>query len=100
LIYAPIHTCRVSGLSLAKYVREAYLFPLLCQVPFVLCLVAARLLFPDRPAWMFFGGGAVGALLLAPIYWRLVAPPSLKTALLRRFQFTTPKLPRAEADVV
>lgn len=86
LIYAPVHTCRVSGLSLAKYVREAFLFPLLCQVPFILCLISARLLFPERPALAFFGGGVAGALLLAPIYWRHVVPPSIKQALIRRIR--------------
>jgi hypothetical protein len=86
-IYAPIHTCRRTGLPVSMYLKKAFLFPLILTLPFLICQVAARLLFPDRPAIAFLGGGAFGAVLLAPIYWRHVVPPSLKQTFLRRIRF-------------
>jgi O-antigen/teichoic acid export membrane protein len=86
LVYAPIHTCRRTGLSIGKYFKEAFLFPLICMVPFAACLLAGRVLFADRPTIAFLSGAILGAVLLAPIYWRYVIPPSLKRTLLKRLK--------------
>src|SRR5262245_12728769 len=91
-IYAPGHICRRTGLAVNKYVREAFVFPLVCTLPFMICLVAARLLFSARPAMAFLVGGAIGALLLVPIYWRHVIPPSLKRKLLQKRRPIVPDL--------
>ena len=94
-VYAPVHICRRIGLPLGKYLKEAFLFPLVCMLPFVICLVAARLLLPARPAMAFLAGGAVGALLLVPIYCRHVIPPSLKRTLLHKIRPILPDFVRA-----
>jgi hypothetical protein len=99
-IYAPVHICRRAGLAVNKYVKEAFLFPLVCTSPFMICLVAARLLFSSRPAMALLVGGAIGVLLLVPIYWRHVIPPSLKRTLLQKMRPTLPNLVRANTTRV
>jgi O-antigen/teichoic acid export membrane protein len=95
LVYAPLHIRHRTGLSLTKYFREAFWFPLICMVPFALCLAIARWVFPANPMLAFAGGGVAGGLILVPIYWRYVIPGSLKAALIRKLTPASKALPPA-----
>ncbi|MBI5383781.1 MAG: lipopolysaccharide biosynthesis protein [Verrucomicrobia bacterium] len=80
VFYAPVHICHRTGLPIGRYLKEALLFPLLCILPFAVCLLAARWLFGKQPVLALLGGGAVGGAVLLPIYWRSVLPESLKAS--------------------
>ena len=80
-LYVLLDACRRLQLPVAAYVRRAYLSPLLCAVPFAACLVAGRLLFPERPFLALITGSASGAAILAPLYWLYVLPRSARDKL-------------------
>lgn len=88
-IYAPAHVCRRASLPVQKYFKEAFLLPLIYTSPFAVCLTAANLWFVN-PAVAFFGGGFLGGILLAPIYWRHVLPNSLKRSFIQKVRTVTP----------
>ncbi|NQU75669.1 MAG: oligosaccharide flippase family protein [Planctomycetes bacterium] len=86
--YIPLHACRRLDIPVARYFRQAYAGPILCTVPYCLCLVAVRVIFNDRPKTMLLSAAAAGAVVLAITYWRSALPPSFKSRLsdgLRRF---------------
>ncbi len=78
LVYSPLNTCRSIDLSLTEYFKRAILPPSLSVLPLVVCLVGTQLLLPGHQTIGFFAGCALGGLVLLPIYWRNVLPPSLK----------------------
>jgi O-antigen/teichoic acid export membrane protein len=85
LVYTPLNTCRSINLSVLEYSKRAFLSPLLCTLPLAGCLLAARWLLPqDHPTRSLIIACAVGGAVLAPIYWRVVLPPTLKSMVLSR----------------
>ena len=84
-VYVPLQTCARTGVSFGRYVKEAIGFPLLCILPFAVCLLAGRIMFAENPIVALFGGGIAGGLLLVPIYWIHVLPASLKAGIRKRF---------------
>jgi O-antigen/teichoic acid export membrane protein len=81
-IVLPVYTCRRVGIPLSRYLREGFLEPLGCVVPFSVCLVIARILLGHRPAIAIVVGGTAGVLSMAPFYWRYVLPPGTKQRVL------------------
>jgi O-antigen/teichoic acid export membrane protein len=98
-IYGPLHTCRCLNLPISKYLKKAYFNPLVWTLPFGLCLLASRWWFGDHEKLSVMVGGAVGGAVLAPIYWLNVAPPSIKSAIRKRFR-RTPAPPALEENAV
>jgi O-antigen/teichoic acid export membrane protein len=84
LIYAPLNTCRSIDLSVAAYFKRSLLSPLLATLPLAVCLIGARWLLPEHQTASLIAGSAVGAVVMLPIYWRHVLPPSLKQMVLKR----------------
>ncbi len=83
-IYVPLQTCARTGVPLGRYLKQGFGFPLLCVLPFALCLWGGRLLFPENPLAALMSGCLAGGLWLAPLYWTRVLPQSIKAAFLKR----------------
>ncbi|MCX5673897.1 MAG: oligosaccharide flippase family protein [Planctomycetota bacterium] len=81
--YVPVQVCRRVGMPVRQYVRETMRGPLLCSIPFALCLVASRLAFADTPLLSLGFATLSGGLALSFLYWRFVVPDSLKRRILR-----------------
>ncbi len=81
-IFVPIYACRQLGIPLTQYLRQAFLGPFLCAVPFALCLAASRLLFGDRPLIALGLACAAGVLVLGPLYLRYMLPGRVRRKIL------------------
>jgi O-antigen/teichoic acid export membrane protein len=80
-LYVPLYACRQTDLPLRKYLIRAFGGSLLAAIPYLVCLVAARVLFRNSPVFALGGGMAVGVLALAPIYWSSVVPEHMRTTM-------------------
>lgn len=76
--YVFFRACDELALSPVEYLRRAYLPPVLCALPYVGCLAAARRLFPDHPLYALLAGGGAGAAVIVPLYWLYVLPVSAR----------------------
>lgn len=83
-IYLPAYICRRIALPLPTYFRETMSGPLVCVLPFGICLLVARIVFHAEPLTGLVWGGATGGVILAIVYWRYVIPDRIKISLLRR----------------
>lgn len=90
-IYLPVYTCRRLKLRLSRYLAESLGLPVFCAIPFALCLIGARVLFPARPIPAVASAAAAGAAILTVLYWRNALPQSLKRKIVRR---VSPRRPR------
>jgi O-antigen/teichoic acid export membrane protein len=79
--YVIYDACRKLAMPYGEYLRRAYLSPVVCTLPFVACLVAARLLFRAQPLAALAVGCGSGAAVLAPLYWLYVLPKSARDKL-------------------
>ena len=78
--YLPIRVCRVLHLPLRRYLIESWRGPILCCVPFAVCLISARVLVAD-PLMSVSYGFASGGVLLAWLYWLYAVPDGWKNRL-------------------
>ncbi|GMU19999.1 MAG: hypothetical protein AMXMBFR13_01000 [Phycisphaerae bacterium] len=83
-LLTPWYACRVLNLPVRRYVAHVLPGPLLAGIPLAVCLVVARMLFPQEPHYCLLVGAALGGTVMAPIYWIWVLPESLKSAIRRR----------------
>lgn len=84
VVYLPAFACRKLGMSVTRYTLEALAKPIFCSLPFLFCLIAARILFARQPIAAFFLGVVTGTAVLLPIYWRFAISESLKSAVIFR----------------
>lgn len=78
MVDIPLLICRRIGLNARRYYVGVLTGPVVHTLPFVVCLVAARLVFRDRPMIGLALGTAVGGTILAVTYWRSVLPDSMR----------------------
>jgi O-antigen/teichoic acid export membrane protein len=71
-VMLPAFACARVHIPLSHYVREAFLVPVLCCVPFTALLGFARWQFGDRPLLALLVGAVAGGGLLAALYWRFL----------------------------
>ena len=83
-VYVPLYACRLLKIPLGQYFALAIRMPLLCSIPFGMCLFVNRFAFPDRPFVALACGGTVGLTCLLVLYWKHALPPSLKERVLQR----------------
>jgi O-antigen/teichoic acid export membrane protein len=81
IVYLPAFACRKLGMSVAQYALGALARPALCSLPFLFCLIAARILFLRQPITAFILGVSAGTVVLLPIYWRFALSASLKSGI-------------------
>jgi len=82
-LYLPILIRHRVGLHIGKYFLSVTAGPVILVLPFVICLVGARLIFQTEPLTGLLWGGTTGGAVLAVLYWRFVLPVGLKTRILR-----------------
>jgi O-antigen/teichoic acid export membrane protein len=70
----PVYACIKLKTSVTHYLRHSLLPPLICNSVFIASLLAGRHLFPTSALIAIGTGGAVGVLLLTPLYLRFVFP--------------------------
>ncbi len=78
-VYLPVYACRRLSLPVRTLLFRAYRSPILCAIPFSLCLLAGRVLFADWPLAALGCGGGAGGLVLALTYWIYVLPDRFRT---------------------
>ncbi len=81
-IVVPLYACRRLEIPVLDYLRQGFLKPVLCAVPFTLALYTGRLLYPGEPALIVLLGLAAGLAVLAPLYWWLLVPESVRQSVL------------------
>jgi hypothetical protein len=82
----PAYVCRRLGIHPSEFLRQGLLVPLACAVPFSMALLASRLAFGGQPLLTLLCGALVGALVLAPLYWRFLLPPGQRRAMTGRLR--------------
>jgi O-antigen/teichoic acid export membrane protein len=80
-IVLPIYTCRRVGVPLSHYLRNGFVVPIACALPFGVCAAVARLLLGHRPLLAILVGGVTGGLAMAPLYWYWVLSPGMRRQL-------------------
>jgi O-antigen/teichoic acid export membrane protein len=83
-IVVPLYACARLHVPVRDYLRVAFLGPALSCLPFAAVLLVVRALLAARPLAALAAGGALGVLLLGPIYWRQVLPASMRDLLVGR----------------
>jgi O-antigen/teichoic acid export membrane protein len=81
IVDIPHLLCRRVGLATRQYCRGVAAGPVLHTLPFAVCLVGARLIFPARPMVGLAWGSVVGGGILGLVYWRYVVPNRVKAGL-------------------
>ena len=69
-IYLPLYVRQRLKIPLRKYLKQSVLEPVLCVLPFAMCLLFARIGFANRHIWALAIGMGVGMPVLAFTYWR------------------------------
>lgn len=64
-LYVPVYACRRIGIPVLEYLIQANRSPLLCAVPFGMCLLGARLVFRESALLAIGVGVTVGGMVLA-----------------------------------
>lgn len=78
-VLLPWYACRRLELPLTSYLRQVTLGPLAAALPLIGCFLLSRALpLPNATATVAVGA-AGGGIVTALVYWRWVAPASLKT---------------------
>ena len=68
----PAFACARVHIPLAEYLRNGFLVPAACCVPFSLVLGFVRWRFGDRPLLALALGAVAGGLVLGALYWRFL----------------------------
>ncbi len=80
-MYVPVYACRTLGIPFRKFVMAVAKGPILCAIPYVVCLITARLMFPGNAVCALLLGFVTGGPVLALLYWRFALSPSMKRKL-------------------
>lgn len=83
IVYLPALVCRLVGLRTSQYLWGVTARPVIHILPFVACLVIARIALPGRPLHGLAWGSSIGAIVLAIIYWRYVLPDRIRRRILQ-----------------
>jgi O-antigen/teichoic acid export membrane protein len=80
-IVMPAYACRILGIPLKDFVAGVWFKPLVVAVPFSLCLITARAVFPDRPWPAILLGGLSGGAIVVLSVWRGMLSPRVAALL-------------------
>ena len=75
-MFISFYSCRKLNVPFSRFVRKVWIKPVLCALPFTVCLVLVRLFLPPIEAlvWGMVTGGAV----LCAVYWKWLLPLNLR----------------------
>jgi O-antigen/teichoic acid export membrane protein len=80
----PAMACRIVGIPFTTFVMKSVSGPTMAVIPFVICLIAARLAWPEHPGTMLLVGFGSSGVVLGIVYWQWVLPEKIKEAVLSR----------------
>jgi O-antigen/teichoic acid export membrane protein len=83
LLYLPFLARQRTGIGLRRYCLSTAVRPVICVLPFLVCLIVARYVFAEKPFVALLLGVATGTLILFILYWRSVVPRRMKSQVLR-----------------
>jgi O-antigen/teichoic acid export membrane protein len=83
-LFVMVYACRSVGVPLLRYLRLVFLPPLAWAVPLSASLLAVRFAFGDSPGLALAAGLGVSIALLAPVYWFVVLPLSVRQKVLSK----------------
>lgn len=86
VIDIPRLICRRVGMSVQVYFVQVCWRPVLHILPFLACLIVARLVCLDRPLMGLTLGATVGSAILAVVYWRHVLPDGIRLRISKTLQ--------------
>ena len=96
-LFTAWYACHQLDIPVAVYLRRGFLGPLATAVPFAAALIVGRTVFSATPAQALVGGLALGAVVIAPLYWHFGIPANLRRKIARRFPGPLGHLLGAEA---
>ena len=79
-VYLPIYACRRMGIRIGKFYSGVLFKPVLCAMPFAICLLSARVYFSAYPLTAAVWGCSLGFAVLVTLYWIYVLPERLRGA--------------------
>jgi O-antigen/teichoic acid export membrane protein len=85
-VYVPLRACRLLELDPARYFVMAWMRPILCQLPFALILLCARLSAPHWTLPLLATVVAIASAALCATYWSMALPASMKDRIARRLK--------------
>lgn len=91
-IYVPLYACACVRLHPVVYIGRALRGPVLCAVPFGLCLATAVAACPESPSSALVLGAPTGLVVLAVLYWRYVLGHTLKRRIITAMRFRRTRL--------
>ena len=77
-LFTAWYACHQLDIPVAVYLRRGFLGPLATAVPFAAALIVGRTVFSATPAQALVGGLALGAVVIAPLYWHFGIPANLR----------------------
>jgi O-antigen/teichoic acid export membrane protein len=83
------YACRTLAIPPIDYFRRGVVEPIAHTLPFALCLVTIRILWPDHLLLTALGAGAACLTTLVPVYWTRALPSHLRRSLLERLGLPT-----------
>lgn len=93
--FVTYYACCRLGLSFRLFLRQVWVVPLICVIPFGICLVLARIVMPPLQALLL--AFVIGGVVLGLPYWIWVLPTSVKTRLRRKWSSLISRIRRDAA---
>lgn len=75
-VFINIYSCRKLNVPFVRYAMKVWMEPVLCALPFVVCLLLIRIYFPPIQALIW--GIVFGGSILCFIYWKWMLPANLR----------------------
>jgi O-antigen/teichoic acid export membrane protein len=75
-MFLPFYACKRLNVSTLSFFRDSWLKPILLATPLVICLLAIRMLFSQKPVVAILLGLAFGGMITGITYWKWVVPAS------------------------
>jgi O-antigen/teichoic acid export membrane protein len=73
-IIRPVYSCKKMGIPIAHYLRQVFILPIACNLPFAVCLGVNRILIGEMALASVTLGCMTALLTLGPFYWRHLLP--------------------------
>ncbi len=96
-VYVPMYASRQLQMGVWDYMVRANRGPLLCAIPFALCLAGARIAFQGHPYRALGAGLGIGGVVLGTMYWHLVLREDVRARIRSVFRRSSQLVSRRDA---
>jgi O-antigen/teichoic acid export membrane protein len=73
-MFLPLYACKRLNVPTLSFFRDSWLKPILLAIPLIICLLAIRALFSQKPVTAILLGLASGGIVIGITYWKWVVP--------------------------